>query len=70
VVDGENKMEFAIPIDEAARRAGIGRSSLYEAINRGELPLRKAGRRSLIRIEDLKAWVDALPTATPHKLVA
>lgn len=60
-------MELAIPIEEAARRAGIGRSSLYEAINRGELPLRKAGRRSLIRIDDLKAWIDALPTAKPLK---
>ena len=63
-------MELAVPIPEAARRAGVGRSSLYEAINRGELPLRKAGRRSLIRIDDLKAWIDALPTATPHKLAA
>jgi excisionase family DNA binding protein len=70
MVDGENTMELAVPIDEAARRAGIGRSSLYEAINRGELPLRKSGRRSLIRIDDLKAWIDALPTATPHKLAA
>lgn len=63
-------MELAVPIDEAARRAGIGRSSLYEAINRGELPLRKSGRRSIIRIEDLKAWIDALPIATPQKLAA
>ncbi len=63
-------MELAIPINEAARRAGVGRSSLYEAINRGELPLRKSGRRSLIRIDDLKAWIDALPTANPHKLAA
>jgi excisionase family DNA binding protein len=70
VVDGNKNMQIAIPVDEAARRAGIGRSSLYEAINRGELPLRKAGRRSLIRVDDLKAWIDALPTATPHKNAA
>ena len=58
-------MEIAIPIDEAARRSGLGRTSIYEAINRGELPLRKAGRRSLIRVDDLKAWIDALPTVPP-----
>lgn len=63
-------MELAVPIEEAARRAGLGRTSIYEAINRGELPLRKAGRRSLIRISDLAAWIDALPTSTPRKLAA
>lgn len=63
-------MELAVPILEAARRAGVGRSSLYEAINRGDLPLRKAGRRSLIRVDDLKAWIDALPIARPHKLAS
>ncbi|MFT3673157.1 helix-turn-helix domain-containing protein [Aestuariivirga sp.] len=63
-------MEIAVPVPEAARRAGVGRSSLYEAINRGELPLRKAGRRSLVRVDDLKAWVDALPVANPHKIAA
>lgn len=70
MVDGENTMELAVPIDEAARRAGIGRSSLYEAINRGELPLRKAGRRSLIRVDDLKAWIDGLPLVNPLKSAA
>ncbi|HEY7747535.1 MAG TPA: excisionase family DNA-binding protein [Aestuariivirgaceae bacterium] len=54
-------MEIAISIVEAARRAGVGRSSIYEAIWRGELPIRKCGRRSLILIDDLKAWVSALP---------
>lgn len=56
-------MEFAISIIEAARRAGVGRSSIYEAINRGEIPLRKNGRRSLILVDDLRAWVSALPEA-------
>ena len=62
-------LELAVPIEEAARRAGVGRTSIYEAVNRGELPLRKAGRRSLIRIADLAAWIDALPNASP-KLAA
>jgi excisionase family DNA binding protein len=63
-------MELAVPVPEAARRAGVGRSSLYEAIARGELPMRKLGKRSLIRTADLQAWIDALPLATPHKLAA
>ena len=56
-------MELAVSIIEAAKRAGISRSSIYEAIGRGEIPLRKNGRRSLILIDDLKAWVSALPEA-------
>lgn len=61
--DLENTLELAISIIEAARRAGVGRSSIYEAVNRGELPLRKSGRRSLVLVDDLKAWVAALPDA-------
>ena len=60
-------MELAIPIIEAARRTGIGRSSIYEAVNRGELRLKKSGRRSLILVDDLKAWVNALPDAPTLK---
>ena len=60
-------MELAIPIIEAARRAGVGRSSIYEAINRGEIRLKKSGRRSLILVDDLKAWVNGLPDASIPK---
>ena len=63
-------MELAVPIVEAARRAGVGRSSIYEAVNRGELRLKKSGRRSLILVDDLKAWVNSLPNAEIHKLAA
>jgi excisionase family DNA binding protein len=48
-------MELAVHIVEAAKRAGVGRSTIYEAINRGELRLKKSGRRSLILVDDLKA---------------
>ena len=61
---------YAISIIEAAKRAGVGRSSIYHAIGRGELQIRKNGRRSLILVEDLKAWVAAMPVATPAKQVA
>ena len=58
-------MELAITIVEAARRSGLSRSSIYQAIGRGELRLKKSGRRSLILTDDLKAWVAALPDAKP-----
>jgi excisionase family DNA binding protein len=54
---------FAVSIVEAAKLSSLGRSSLYEAIGRGELNVKKAGRRSLILLADLQAWVSALPNA-------
>ena len=63
-------MELAISIVEAARRAGVGRSSIYEAIGRGELKIRKSGRRSLVLVDDLKAWVTALPEANQSRHAA
>lgn len=54
---------FAVSIDDAAVMAGVGRSSLYEAIKEGALPLRKCGRRSLILVDDLRRWITSLPEA-------
>jgi excisionase family DNA binding protein len=57
-----NATPLAVGIDEAARRAGVGRGLLYQEIGKGRLRVRKAGRRTLITINDLTAWLDALPT--------
>ena len=55
---------IAVAISEAVRLCGIGRSSIYEAIRRGDLPIRKAGRRTLLLMEDLRRWLAGLPA--PH----
>jgi len=52
---------LAVSISEAVRLSGLGRSSVYAAIKRGALPIRKAGRRTLIELDALRAWVAALP---------
>jgi len=52
---------IAVTIPEAVRFTGISRSSLYEAMKRGDLPARKAGRRTLIRLVDLEHYVESLP---------
>ena len=52
---------LALGIIEAARAAGVGRSTILDEINAGRLRARKAGQRTLILREDLHAWLAALP---------
>lgn len=53
---------IAVSIPDAVKATGISRSSLYEAMKRGDLPARKAGRRTLIRVTDLENYLASLPT--------
>jgi len=52
---------LAVTVSEACKLIGLGRSKIYEEIAAGRLLTRKAGQRTLIRVEDLKAYIDALP---------
>jgi excisionase family DNA binding protein len=52
---------LALGILDAARAAGVGRSTIYDNINSGHLKARKAGRRTLIFMSDLRAWLDTFP---------
>jgi excisionase family DNA binding protein len=58
---------LAFTIAETSRRTGIGRTSLFEAIRQGRLKAVKAGARTLIRTEDLRAFLDSLPDARAGK---
>jgi len=48
---------LAVAPDEAARLAGVGRTTLYAAIGAGTLRSIKIGKRRLITIEALRAWL-------------
>lgn len=49
-------------IPDAVQYSGMSRSALYEALKRGDLTARKAGRRTLIAFADLEAYLASLPT--------
>ena len=55
-------LRLALTIPEAAKAAGIGRSSLYEEIAKGRLQARKMGRRTIILIDELNRWLSTLPS--------
>jgi excisionase family DNA binding protein len=52
---------LAYSVPEAGQIANAGRTSIYEAINSGELRAVKRGRRTLILDEDLRQWLQSLP---------
>lgn len=47
---------------EAIRFSGMSRTGLYEALKRQHITAKKAGRRTLISFEDLRAYIANLPT--------
>lgn len=48
---------IAVSPDEAARLAGIGRTTLYAALAKGDLKSIKIGTRRLIKIEAIHEWL-------------
>lgn len=53
---------IAVSPDEAARLAGIGRTSLYAALAKGDLKSIKIGTRRLIKIEAIHEWLSSYQT--------
>jgi excisionase family DNA binding protein len=56
---------LAYTIAEACAAARAGRTAIYAAIREGALTARKRGRKTLILAEDLRRWVENLPTVKP-----
>ena len=50
-------LRLAYSVDEAAEIVGLGRTTLYDLMDRGLLRFTKVGRRRLIRHADLEALI-------------
>lgn len=48
---------LAVSPAEGARLSGVGRTKFYEAISSGDLPSIKFGKRRLIRVAAIEAWL-------------
>jgi excisionase family DNA binding protein len=57
--------QLAYSVLEACEAARIGRTNLYVAIRSGQLRAVKHGKRTLILVDDLRAWLESLPGLTP-----
>ncbi|MGH9890828.1 MAG: helix-turn-helix domain-containing protein [bacterium] len=51
--------KLCISVPEAARLLGLGRNSVYEAVGRGEVPAVRIGRRLVVPIRALEAWLES-----------
>ncbi len=48
---------IAVSPNEAARLAGVGRTTLYTALAKGELKSLKIGTRRLIKVTSILEWL-------------
>jgi excisionase family DNA binding protein len=60
------RMPLVYTVDEACEVARTGKTLLYAAIKSGVLPAYKRGRRTLLRPDDLRHWVDGLSPINPQ----
>lgn len=51
-----------LPIPGAVAYTGSSRSALYEALKLGKIEARKCGRRTLVSVASLDAYLASLPT--------
>jgi excisionase family DNA binding protein len=51
---------LAVQVETAARMAGVSRTEIYRAIKNLDLKSLKIGKRRLVRIDALRAWLAAL----------
>ena len=57
--------QIGMSIDDCCREGGFGKSFFYEEVNRGGLPARKIGRRTIVLRADFLSWLQSRPLIKP-----
>jgi excisionase family DNA binding protein len=57
---------ISVTVSVAVQTSGLSRTSIYEALKRGDLTAVKAGRRTLIPLAGLEAYLANLPAYRPR----
>jgi excisionase family DNA binding protein len=52
-----------LTVNEFCEMVGIGRSTFYKAVGAGDLKVRKYGKRTFITQDEMKRFVDNMPSA-------
>ena len=50
---------LTVTVEEAASLLSLGRTAAYEAARQGEIPTRRLGRRLIVPVPALLAWLGA-----------
>ncbi len=52
---------IAVAIERVPQLVGVSRTRIFEAVRNSEISARKAGRSTIIEVDELKRWVQSLP---------
>jgi len=55
---------LSVTIPQACKITGLGRSTIYRLFEEGKLQRLKAGSRTLIKMDDLEAYIESLSAPT------
>lgn len=55
---------IAITVRDAVEVSGLGRTTLYEIFKTGKIKPKKQGKRTLIMLDELEAYLRSLPEAS------
>lgn len=57
----QDVIKNALRPKEFCERNGIGRTTFYQEVKNGQLKIRKAGKATIIPIEQEREWLASLP---------
>lgn len=58
--------EYLMSLAEVVRFSGLSRTSIYNAINAGQLVARKFGTKTVVFESDFNEWLKSFPTIKPR----